>query len=156
MPPDQPPPSAPPGGDPFDALSGALQAIGDRWSLVVTAALLDGPRRFGELQEAVRGIAPNILSSRLRRLEERGIVLAQPYSQRPPRYLYELTETGRELAGALRMLAGWGARHAGDGVPDPPRHHACGTPLEARWHCPVCRETVAEAGEDVDPELYYA
>lgn len=142
--------------DQFAALSQALEAIGDRWSLLVTAALLDGPARFGDVQEAVRGIAPNILSQRLRRLEERGLVVAQPYSARPPRYLYELTETGRGLAGALRLLAGWGARHAVDGTSDAPRHSACGTPLEARWHCPVCREAVGAPGDDVEPDLYYA
>ena len=62
--------------------------------------------------------------------------MARPYSERPPRAAYELTAEGKELAGALRLLAHWGARHA-----DPvaaPRHPACGTPLEIRWYCPTC------------------
>ncbi len=50
------------------ALSDALATVGDRWTLMVVAALLDGPRRFGELQAQVHGIAPNVLSQRIRHL----------------------------------------------------------------------------------------
>ena len=82
------------------------------------------------------GIAPNILSDRLRRLERSGIVVATPYSRKPVRMEYALTADGRELAGALRLLADWGSRRGGTG--EPLRHDACGTPLEARWHCPTC------------------
>lgn len=144
-------------GDTYlDALSDALAAIGDRWSLLVAAVLLDGPSRFGELQERLPGIAPNILSQRLRRLEERGLVLAQPYSDRPPRYLYELTGAGRELTGVLRLLTDWGIRHTSGEALEPPRHESCGSELQARWYCPICREAVAEPGEDAGGELYYA
>ena len=92
-----------------EALDKALAALGDRWSLLVVAALLDGPRRFGELQETVGGIAPNVLTSRLRSLAEHGVLVAEPYSHRPPRYRYELTARGEELAEPLRLLAAWGA-----------------------------------------------
>src|ERR1700722_1237680 len=110
-----------------DGLTEALQAIGDRWSPLIVAALLAGPARFGELQQRLPAIAPNVLSARLRALERRRLLVAQPYSQRPPRFLYELTATGRELAGSLRMLGDWGARHAG-GDPMPATvHDACGT-----------------------------
>jgi DNA-binding HxlR family transcriptional regulator len=127
-------------------LSEALAAVGDRWTLLLVEALLDGPRRFGELEAAVEGIAPNILTQRLKRLEQEGLVVAHPYSERPRRLVYELTEGGRELAGALRLLTDWGARHSGG---EPVRHGACGTPLEARWYCPTCEETVDEPGDEV-------
>jgi DNA-binding HxlR family transcriptional regulator len=127
-------------------LGSALDRVGDRWSLQVVEALLAGPLRYGELAAAVSGIAPNILADRLRRLGRAGILVGTPYSQRPVRLEYALTADGHELAGALRLLADWGARRAGvDG--DPLRHAACGTPLEARWHCPTCGEVV----DDVDP-----
>src|ERR687885_123856 len=71
----------------------ALTRIGDKWSLLLIAALLDGPRRFGDLLEAVPGIAPNILSQRLRHLEREALVVARPYSERPPRH----TECGTPL-----------------------------------------------------------
>jgi DNA-binding HxlR family transcriptional regulator len=129
-------------------LAAALASVGDRWTLHVVAALLDGPRRFGDLQEEVGGIAPNVLSQRLRRLEDEGLVIAQPYSERPPRFVYELSHAGRGLAGVLRLLADWGARQSGG---EPPRHAACGTPLEAVWYCPTCEAPVelADAGEDL-------
>src|SRR3954451_3531433 len=91
-------------------LAAALDSVGDRWTLLLVEALLDGPRRFGDLQEELSGIAPNVLSQRLRRLEGEGLVRAQPYSERPRRFVYELTSSGRGLAGALRLLADWGAR----------------------------------------------
>lgn len=133
-----------------NALAEAAAAVGDRWTLLVIAALLDGPRRFGELQEEVRGIAPNVLSQRLRALERNGLVAARPYSERPARFGYELTSAGRELSGVLRLLAGWGARHAGGTAP---RHAVCGTPMEARWWCPTCEQPV---DEDQGEELHFA
>jgi DNA-binding HxlR family transcriptional regulator len=132
------------------ALADALATIGDRWTLLVIAALLDGPRRFGDLQEEVQGIAPNVLTQRLRQLERNALVVARPYSERPPRFVYELTAAGQELAGALRLIADWGARNADDATA--PRHAECGTPMEARWWCPTCERVV---DEDHD-ELHYA
>ena len=125
-------------------LAAALDSVGDRWTLLLVETLLDGPRRFGDLQEQLPRIAPNVLTQRLRRLEGEGLVVAQPYSERPQRYVYELTASGHELAGALRLLADWGAR--GDTGAEPLVHDACGSPLEARWWCPTC-EVVVEADE---------
>ena len=122
------------------ALEAALDRVGDRWSLLLVESLLDGPQRFGELRAALPAIAPNILTDRLRRLEREGIVLARPYQDRPPRAEYTLTADGRDLAGALRLLADWGSRRSSDA--DPLRHEACGTPLEARWYCPTCTVAV--------------
>ena len=68
-------------------LAAALRSVGDRWTLLLVEALLDGPLRFGDLQERLEGIAPNVLSERLRRLEREGLVLAEPYSERPRRFV---------------------------------------------------------------------
>jgi DNA-binding HxlR family transcriptional regulator len=119
-----------------------LDRVGDRWSLLVVEALLDGPRRFGELAEAIGGIATNVLADRLRRLERVGVVRAVPYQERPTRLEYALTGEGAELAGALRLLADWGARQGADD--EMLRHEPCGTPLEARWYCPTCARAVAD------------
>jgi DNA-binding HxlR family transcriptional regulator len=143
MPPDATTPEPP---APQGALGAALDRVGDRWSLLLVEALLPAPRRFNELGEAVAGIAPNILSDRLRRLERAGILVATPYSRRPLRMEYALTADGRELAGALHLLAGWGARRGGVG--EPLRHELCGTPLEAAWHCPTCERLVADDEPD--------
>jgi DNA-binding HxlR family transcriptional regulator len=117
-------------------LAEALARVGDRWTLLVVEALLAGPRRFNDLLGQIPGIAANILSERLRRLEREALLVARPYSERPPRAAYQLTAEGRELAGALRLLAHWGARHTD--AASAPRHLACGTPIEARWYCPTC------------------
>lgn len=133
---------------PILPLEAALDRVGDRWSLLVVEALLDGPRRFGELSDALPGIAANILTDRLRRLERAGILRSSPYQERPTRLAYTLTADGRDLASALRLLADWGARRSTDA--EPLRHHACGTPLEARYYCPTCTTLVdtTEATEE--------
>ena len=124
-------------------LDAALERVGDRWSLLLVEALLDAPRRFGELQAAVPGIAPNILTDRLRRLERGGVVAGEPYSLRPLRLAYRLTQEGQELAGVLRLLAAWGA--AGSAGSEALRHGICGTPLDARWYCPTCARVTEDA-----------
>lgn len=138
---------------PYDAampeqtpLAAALERVGDRWSLLLIEALLAGPRRFGELSEAVDGIAPNILSERLKRLERERLLRATPYSERPPRFTYALTDEGLELAGVLRLLADWGSR--GSAHAEPMRHALCGTPVEARLWCPTCARSLDEPEAD--------
>ncbi len=123
-----------------------MAAVGDRWSMLVVAALLEGPLRFGQVADAVGGIAPNVLTARLRHLEREGLVAATPYSRRPLRLAYELTDPGRDLAGALALLTTWGARRQGT---EGSRHHeTCGTAVETRWYCPTCDRTVDDAEAD--------
>lgn len=134
---------------PPSPLADALARVGDRWTLLIVAELLDGPKRFNELQDELGGIAPNVLSARLKGLAVNALVVARPYSDRPPRFAYELSDSGRELAGALRLLADWGARSAG--LAEPLRHGACGTTLQARWWCPTCEAPVDDP--DAEDEL---
>jgi DNA-binding HxlR family transcriptional regulator len=131
-------------------LHAALEQVGDRWSLLVVSALLDGPRRFNDLQDDVGGIATNVLSQRLKHLEREGLVVARPYSARPVRLAYELTATGSALAGALRLLAHWGDDRRGPRQRHAPgvHHAACGTIVEPRWFCPTCERTVDDAELD--------
>ena len=68
-------------------------------------ALLGGPQRFNDLLGQIPGIAANILSERLKRLEREGLLMAPPYSERPPRAAYQLTAEGTKLARARRLLA---------------------------------------------------
>ena len=144
------------------ALDRALQEVGDRWSLMVVAALSDGPSRFNELQAAINGIAPNILSRRLRDLEAAGLIVASPYQDRPVRMEYRLTAAGSELAGVLVQLAAWGdqrpaadaaipAASGGSASAHELRHATCGTRLESRWWCRSCERTVEP---DEEPGLH--
>lgn len=134
-------------------LERAVARVGDRWSLLLVAALLEGPRRFGELQEAVPAITATVLSRRLKHLEREGVVVARPYSERPPRFAYQLSAAGRELAGTLRLLAQWGAAGADvEGI----RHAACGTPMEPCWWCPTCERAVDDPDAGDGEDLRYA
>lgn len=130
------------------AVSDAMAVLGDRWTLAVVAALLDGPLRYGELQARLPGIAPNILSARLKKLEHEGLVVSNPYSERPRRLEYGLTGDAHELSDLLRLLAAWGSRIGRTGWA--PVHAECGTPLEVRWWCPTCAEVARAPAEDAD------
>lgn len=102
-------------------ISSALELIGDKWTLLVVRDLLFlGNRRFGELLSSPEKIPTNILSDRLRRLEEHGLVAKVSYQERPPRYEYQLTAKGADLFPVLRALAQWANRHIpGTMVPPP-------------------------------------
>jgi DNA-binding HxlR family transcriptional regulator len=129
-----------------DGLAAALEEVGDRWTLRVVDVLLDGPRRFNEVQSEVPGIATNVLAKRLLDLEQQGLVVASAYSARPPRFVYELTRGGHDLAAAVGMLRRWGARRHGGAGPTGhgPDHALCGTELEQRWWCPACDRAVED------------
>jgi DNA-binding HxlR family transcriptional regulator len=140
--------TAPPGSHErhdLSALARACEVLGDRWSLPIVAALLDGPLRYTELHEGLPAIAPNILTARLRKLEEEGLVVPSRYSARPPRFDYRLTPDGAALADAIRLLSSWADRRAGGA--EAPVHGVCGTDLEVRWWCPTC-DLPAEPAED--------
>ena len=126
--------------------AGAVGGGGGRWCSCLSGPPLPAPRRCGELSDSIAGIAPNILSDRLRRLEGERVVGATPYSERPPRFTYALTDEGLELAGVLRLLADWGSR--GSAQAEPMRHALCGTPVEARLWCPTCARSVDEPEAD--------
>ena len=134
----------PPGPRPC-TIAAALGVLGERWSLLAIRELSYGVRRFDQIAKFT-GASRDILADRLRRLEAVHVIRTTPYSQRPPRFVYELSDDGAELAGALRLLADWGARVARDA--EPMRHAACGTPLEARWYCPTCARAVESAEAD--------
>jgi DNA-binding HxlR family transcriptional regulator len=88
----------------------ALDVIGDRWALLVVRELIFGPKRFAQLRSGLHSVSPNVLSQRLRDLEEAGVVsrgtLAPPASVA----VYELTDRGRALEPVLLELGRWGSR----------------------------------------------
>jgi DNA-binding HxlR family transcriptional regulator len=124
----------------------SLDLLGDRWTLLLVRDLLKGRGRFRDLLASLPGIAPNILSDRLKLLEEHGVVTRRFYSDHPPRAEYLLTERGRELGVVIGALASWGARHAGS--PFTPVHTTCGHPAEVVYRCPSCAELLRR--EDIE------
>jgi DNA-binding HxlR family transcriptional regulator len=92
-------------------IAAALDLLGDRWTLlVVRDLLLFGKKRFGELLASPEKIPTNLLTDRLRRLEEAGIVTRVPYQEAPTRYEYRLTPRGVDIFPVLRALIEWGNR----------------------------------------------
>lgn len=89
-----------------------LDLIGERWTiLILRELLLQGPRRFQDFQDSLEGIAPNILSARLRDLEGAELVERRVYSERPVRLEYRLSPKGRTLGPVLKALRHWGEEH---------------------------------------------
>lgn len=123
------------------SLDSAVGKIGDRWSLRIVAVLLEGERTFSELAAQVEGIAPNVLTARLRALSGEGVVTSVPYQRRPLRMHYALTEAGARLAATVAALAEWGAQREGQagGL----MHDACGSTVQTRPWCPTCDRVVA-------------
>jgi DNA-binding HxlR family transcriptional regulator len=95
----------------FCPVSRALDLLGERWTLLVVRALLQGATRFSEVQRALSRISPTVLSRRLRDLEEHGIVVRKP-GRGGGGHEYRLTPAGRELAPVVMNLAEWGMRWA--------------------------------------------
>jgi DNA-binding HxlR family transcriptional regulator len=92
-------------------IADAMELIGDRWSLLVIRELGFGVRRFTGIQRNT-GAPREMLTARLRKLEDSGVITREQYSAHPPRYDYTLTEVGRALIPVLRSLRRWGEEHA--------------------------------------------
>ncbi|HSD97038.1 MAG TPA: helix-turn-helix domain-containing protein [Sulfuricaulis sp.] len=96
----------------------SLDILGDKWTmLLIRDMVLARKRHFREFLESPEGIASNILTDRLKRLEESGIVSRQPDPESARQVIYTLTEKGKDLIPALLELARWGAKHVARSVP---------------------------------------
>lgn len=103
------------------SIARALDVVGDRWSLLVVRELTLGVHRFNEIA-ASTGAPRDVLTARLRKLEELGVVERREYSAHPPRYDYVLTMSGRDLAPVLQLLRQWGDDHVDAEPPVAFRH----------------------------------
>lgn len=92
-------------------IAGALDILGDRWTLLLIRDLVHGRRRYGDFAGAGEGIPTNILAERLKRLENAGIIDSERYQENPPRYSYGLTAKGEDLKPVLATLGVWGKQH---------------------------------------------
>lgn len=122
----------------------SLEFLGERWTLLIVRDLLRGPKKFAEFQASLSGVAPAVLSHRLKVLEDHGIVHRRLYSDHPPRAEYTLTDRGLELRPVVRALAIFGAKHLDADLVLV--HDACDTPVEMAYYCPHCEAQIT-AGE---------
>ena len=89
-----------------------LDLIGHRWTILLLRDLLiQGPRRFQDFQSSLPGVAPNILSARLKAMEDNGLIGRQLYSERPPRVEYLLTDKGKSLGPIVKAMRDWGTKN---------------------------------------------
>jgi DNA-binding HxlR family transcriptional regulator len=114
----------------------SLDVVGERWTLLIVRDLLGAARKFQDLLGSLPGIAPALLSERLKLMEEHGLITRRFYSEHPPRAEYLLTDKGRELAVVVGALATWGARHLHGR--SALVHADCGHEVALRYFCPKC------------------
>ena len=123
------------------SIARALEVIGERWTLLVVRECLEGTKRFDQFQ-AKLSIARNVLTARLRLLEEEGILRKRAYQEKPTRYEYLLTRKGLDLQPIVLTLMAWGDRYAAPDGPPLVLRHACGTELEAACTCASCGDAI--------------
>jgi DNA-binding HxlR family transcriptional regulator len=85
-----------------------LQLIGGRWKTVILYTLLNGTKRFGEIDVRITDISRKVLTEQLKELESDGLILRKQYKEIPPRVEYSLTELGKSLSAVIRELEKWG------------------------------------------------
>lgn len=128
-------------GDSVCPVARALAVLGDRWTLLIIRELFLGTRRFDAFQ-AQTGMSPHLLSTRLKRLEDAGVVERRPYQNRPRRYEYRLTPKGEDLHGVVLALRAWGLRWCDLDAEDEPAirliHKDCGAEIGSGSTCPQC------------------
>jgi DNA-binding HxlR family transcriptional regulator len=126
----------------------AINVLGDRWTLLILRNATMGVTRFEDFR-AQLGIADNILSNRLARLVDAGVLIRVPYRDpRRTRHEYRLTTAGAGAVDVLHALAGWGQEHTEPSRPAEPMrviHQACGSDLAPDGHCPACERAVERA-----------
>jgi DNA-binding HxlR family transcriptional regulator len=92
-------------------IASAMEIIGNKWTALIIRDLIDGPRRFCELETSVGHINPRTLSQRLSDLEAHAIVSKESFAEMPPRTQYTLTKKGQDLLPILQQMAEWGAAY---------------------------------------------
>jgi DNA-binding HxlR family transcriptional regulator len=129
-----------------------LETIGDRWTMLIIRDALLGVRRFEVFQRDL-GVARNVLSDRLARLVDDGILERRLYHERPERFEYRLTVKGVDRWPVLVSLMKWGDRHAPEqaGPPTLVLHRGCGGEVEARFVCSDCGEPVEARSAEATP-----
>jgi DNA-binding HxlR family transcriptional regulator len=126
------------------SIAKTLDAVGEWWSLLIVRDAFRGKRRFDEFHESL-GMARSVLTARLKKLTDEGILTRVQYSDHPPRYEYQLSEKGRALFPVIAALMQWGDVWA-PGEAGPPVvfvHDACGSITQPMLTCPHCQAEVS-------------
>lgn len=123
----------------------ALESVGDWWSILILRDAFQGIARFDDFEKSL-GIAPNMLTRRLKHLVEEGLFERQRYSERPPRYEYVLSPKGQDFFPVLMTLFAWGTRH----MPENEIAMRIGDPATDRERKVIVVDS--ETGDEILPE----
>lgn len=116
--------------DQYCSAARALDAVGDRWTLLIVRELLAGPRRYTDLHADLPGVSTDVLASRLKDMERDGLLGRRRLPPPGAAYVYELTARGRQLLPVLQALGAWGQAELGERRPtDAVRAHWFALPL---------------------------
>jgi DNA-binding HxlR family transcriptional regulator len=126
----------------------ALEIVGEWWTLLIMRDAFFGVRRFEDFQRRL-GVSRSVLTNRLKRLVEEGVLTTREYEHRPPRVEYLLTKKGADLFPVLVALQQWGDRWASPKPPVVLTHRACGKLTKPYLSCSACGERIR--AEDVVP-----
>lgn len=128
------------------SIARTLELIGEKWSLLAIRELILGSTRFEQIVRYT-GAPRDVLTARLRKLEEVGLVERSKYQDRPARYEYRLTELGKSLQPVINVLREWGDQHlAGPEGPPIPFEHTCGEIFHPKVACAACGDLVRWGG----------
>ncbi|HEY8545327.1 MAG TPA: helix-turn-helix domain-containing protein [Acidimicrobiales bacterium] len=121
----------------------SANVLGDHWNLLIIRQACLGTRRFADFQAAL-GIGRNILSQRLSRLVDEGLLARVEYQESPPRHEYRLTDKGRDVYPILAAMAAWGDKWltGPEGTPLVLHHTTCGHDMHAEVVCSECDEPI--------------
>ena len=123
------------------SIAQALNIIGDKWTLLIIRQLMLGYDTYSSIQERLEGIPSNLLSNRLKALEQDGLITAKLYQSHPPRYRYLLTESGRDLSDVFNSIILWGEKNL-QKCHKKLTHSDCGHKIELTYYCPKCNKTI--------------
>ena len=142
--------------DQYCSAARALDAVGDRWTLLIVRELLAGPRRYTDLHADLPGVSTDVLASRLKDMERDGLTTRRRLPPPGAAYVYELTPRGRALLPVLEALGAWGAGELGERRPtDAVRAHWFALPLLRALRAAGAAEGLVEVRlEEGDFHLY--
>ena len=128
----------------------SLEVVGEWWTLLIVRDAFFGVRRFEDFQRRL-GVSRSVLTNRLNRLVDEGVLMTRQYETRPPRVEYLLTDKGADLFPVLVALQQWGDRHASAKPPVVLRHRACGRLSRPFLICSACGERISAADMTASP-----
>lgn len=124
-------------------LAQTLNIIGDKWTLLILYQLKQGHDTYKDIQANLEGIPSNLLSERIKFLEEEGLISQSLYQNHPPRFSYTLTERGSDLSAVFNSIILWGEKHITS------CHkklvHVCGGKVRQQYYCPDCGKVVDDS-----------